>query len=782
MPGDGIVSIGATVDKQGVDTGMADVTAIVEQSMDSLSTTMETAGARIKRAWERIPETVRVYAPDVDEAAKQTARGAIEMTAASRVIANAKKIANDPNTPAEQGVALLAAAQQNATAVALKYASSQEAVGAAVAHTVPQMAASSAAIRLFEGQVPIRAVERFIGSIGNIGPILQQAFPIIGGVVFAEMLVETTKRAVEAYDKFISLDDVTQKLNDDFQKMKEKDFVDVSSIETLRLRLDQANASATNLRETAQSIHDISLKEFVQGLATGNLAEVGGAVGNLVAAKKIAETGAQSARDSMELGKKSLELEHQIRLAKIEAVHAGDAALIPEQRITAELNKQLAINKENSRYLQRKDQAMGNVGAPDAELLALKNQVAIGKAAAERKVLQERQEDGLLARQWAEDLRRETELVNEAWENTTRAIVGDISEVMRAQEEQEKAEKRQAEEWKKAHQEEIEKAKEKAQAEIKALDDIYEATVRNIKFELELGRISSKNATAQLAAASQKKADDTVTSLQKEQSIFDPLMGQQEATAFNKLQDQMTAEQRKATLERERLAQQESLKFVQEYKKAAAMFNTDFVKALNSVIDKTQTVQQAFAKMFNELILGVADFVAQYLLKMAEKWAMERIMQVTGIGKQHAVQAASNEATVLGDAAVAAAGAMAYYSVIDPINAPAYAAIAFAETEAWGSLAGFERGGVVGGSRGMAVPILAHAGERVLTAQQTDNFHELLSQRSQPQSSGGAPIHMHLTQHVNAYDRSGMRSTLKAHASDLYDIINEGLRSGALAR
>jgi len=48
-------------------------------------------------------------------------------------------------------------------------------------------------------------------------------------------------------------------------------------------------------------------------------------------------------------------------------------------------------------------------------------------------------------------------------------------------------------------------------------------------------------------------------------------------------------------------------------------------------------------------------------------------------------------------------------------------------------------------------------------------------------SRGGDQFHLHYNGQVNAFDRSGMRSTLKSHAGDILDIVREGWRSGKLA-
>jgi hypothetical protein len=67
------------------------------------------------------------------------------------------------------------------------------ALGDAMGHTVPQVAAASAAIREFEGNLPIRAVERFLTTTLGMGPALQAIFPVVGAIAFGAAIFEAGK-------------------------------------------------------------------------------------------------------------------------------------------------------------------------------------------------------------------------------------------------------------------------------------------------------------------------------------------------------------------------------------------------------------------------------------------------------------------------------------------------------------------------------------------------------------------------------------------------------------
>jgi hypothetical protein len=243
---------------------------------------------------------------------------------------------------------------------------------------------------------------------------------------------------------------------------------------------------------------------------------------------------------------------------------------------------------------------------------------------------------------------------------------------------------------------------------------------------------------------------------------------------------QATREQTRQITE---LNNQAALKVHQQWQKVFTDMNADIISVANSWMQGSRNMTMVFAKMFDTILTQLADFALKWLLKQAEMWAENKILTALGLVAQRTQQGVSNVAAVTGDAAVAAAGTMAYYSAINPVLAPAAAAAAFSVTMAYAPMAAMALGGVVNGQKGMAVPILAHAGERVLTPQQTQTF-EKLANGTGAAAPGRGDTHnhnFHYNGQVNAYDKSGMRSTLKAHAEDIVDIVRDAYRSGKLA-
>jgi hypothetical protein len=205
----------------------------------------------------------------------------------------------------------------------------------------------------------------------------------------------------------------------------------------------------------------------------------------------------------------------------------------------------------------------------------------------------------------------------------------------------------------------------------------------------------------------------------------------------------------------------------------------------------------------------LTNFVLQYLEKKAEMWLLDELATTTASAKNGAAELAAMTAAgnavlteqttqdaagiaaqktaaaaqITTDAAVAGAGAFAATAaipIVGPAAAPAAASAAYAGTLSFLGLAAFEAGGVVGGSSGMPVPIMAHAGERVLSASQTQIFHSLVNQGSTTKS--GSPIHLNYQPQVSAYDKSGVEKMLMAHAPVIQNIIRQGVKAGSLTR
>ena len=322
-----------------------------------------------------------------------------------------------------------------------------------------------------------------------------------------------------------------------------------------------------------------------------------------------------------------------------------------------------------------------------------------------------------------------------------------------------------------ANKQRIAEARNAAEEEIRLSHERFEDFVKECDFKVRMGQMSETQRIAAIKAAAEQEKRVYLELSAEIQRLDRGNVTALEADLRKQQQAMHEFNQRMMQSSREA-----ALKFKQDWDKVTNSFNKDFIRAMNETITHTKTVSQAFAQMFNQIILGLVDMVAKWLLKEAEKWAMAKILQVSGLASQHAIDASSNLAKVTADAGVAAAGAMAYYTAIDPPVAPAMAGLAFAETMAYGSAAPYDTGGML--QPGRVGANLSGYPERVLSPSQTANFEKMVNQSS----SSSSVVHNHnsITQNLHGYDRAGMKSALRDHADTLLEIVQGGIFSGRL--
>jgi len=413
-------------------------------------------------------------------------------------------------------------------------------------------------------------------------------------------------------------------------------------------------------------------------------------------------------------------LPEQIAKAQIDAAHAADAELAPQQEIVAAMDKQIELNNLKARFSKE------GTAAERETLRVMENQIALSQA---------KEKIDALGR----------EQLNRTFEEEQKAQ----AEAQRRQQEQARAA---LEESNRARAEQVSAARETAAATIEAANQEFERTQIEIRGQEELGLISHRVAQQRLLDALKLRETTTQGALKTEQGLFNPVTGEKEATEYKKLEDQMTKEAQRAALERERIVQQEATKMEQVYKRVANEFNTDFTRAFNEWATKSQTAGQAFGHMLGDMELQVADFAAKWILQKVEMWAMSKLLDATGYATQFAIQKSANVAAVTSDAGVAAAGAMAYYSAINPPAAPAMAALQFAETM---SYAVMDTGGMMP-HMGMAFNTSGSV-ERVLSPSQTSNFESLVN------NGGSRSAHLHQTNNYGGAPTKEMHEAQTAH-------------------
>ncbi len=230
----------------------------------------------------------------------------------------------------------------------------------------------------------------------------------------------------------------------------------------------------------------------------------------------------------------------------------------------------------------------------------------------------------------------------------------------------------------------------------------------------------------------------------------------------------------------------------QPFTKAFQTIETDFFKAQQSIFNGTQSISRAFGKMgidlieqteivWEKMVLSAAENAVKMQIVNSVKNAAIVANDATAAGTSAIIKKTSAAEEIFIDAKTAAAGAfkaLAGIPVVGPELGAIAAAVTFAAVMALGS---FDVGGIIPGSG--AVPIIGHGGERVLTTGQTATFEKMVNggaAGNAPTGGGGSPVHLHYEPKVQAYDRSGMRSTLQAHSSDIVDIVRGAVSSGAI--
>jgi hypothetical protein len=174
----------------------------------------------------------------------------------------------------------------------------------------------------------------------------------------------------------------------------------------------------------------------------------------------------------------------------------------------------------------------------------------------------------------------------------------------------------------------------------------------------------------------------------------------------------------------------------QKHQQTFQQMNTEFQSAFNSWMTNPNRLQHEWVGMMDSMAVSTIDNLTMMLVKHLQYELLRGTTHVatnatitasdaTAAATSNSIETMSSIKSIAKSAAKAAAKAWSALADI-PVVGPALGAVAAAATFAGVmALAAFEKGGVVGGQG--AVPILAHAGERVLSGEQTKNFERLVN-------------------------------------------------------
>lgn len=668
-------------------------------------------------------------------------------------------------TPAQQAVqnltdaqiALGAAAAQGSEAAAAVIREYQQAVdeastsvrtlasteveeSAAVRAGTSARMAASAELRIFEGnmQGSTRAAGAFLAQLPGMGAAMQAAFPVFGAVALAEVLVQVAGKVHDVYNEYVNLYSLQQSV---IKNVLEDETTEISLSNQRLAQLREQRILAAELQGPRQGRSN-------RGAAAGATFDTHIDTVDLQNAQGLL---AQTTQRINELTKAS-QTYQTISNGRLITVQTDDmrraAALLPQLREdaqkysdTIETLQQKMQTDEMRTALMNKESNEKTTSAPSSN--------RVQQAIEQQRIIEEGD-------------KRLHEVLQANWEADYRAQ----EEAYRKGEE---ADRERTELFKK-NQEEM------RNANLATLATGHEQTV---------GGLESKESAAQSGAAigltDPQKTMALLKSLHEQALAEDQAyyakaiqLAEGDADKQEQLSKQLAEKIQKDQLQiqkdQEKLLQEQ----VQNYKKAYQEITQDLNSAINKIVIDGQKPGLTFAKMLNQMLSQLATFIEQYLEKKAEMWVLDEVLGKTS-------QTAAATTTITSNAAVAASGAFAATAgipIVGPALAPAAAATAFSQTISFLGLAAFEQGGIVNGSHGMPVPIMAHAGERVLTAGQTSKFDSMVNSSTSASSSS----HLTYAPQIHAYDKSGMKSILQSHSADIHAIVKSGYKSGALGR
>lgn len=209
----GGVSVIFTAETAQFTTAVARVNAAVGAS----ARLQEAASARLQKAWNQ-----ELLAQDrLAQKQEQSARAKELAALKADILARSEQQVADAAIRADMSYSKLIGTLVSAgsmteklAAVNEKLAASQDMVANSSGHVTSRLYATQGAAALLEGRLPLRALDRFAAGISALGPVLDAAFPIIGVVALADVLVTAGKKAYEFEQDVVSLRSAIESLND----------------------------------------------------------------------------------------------------------------------------------------------------------------------------------------------------------------------------------------------------------------------------------------------------------------------------------------------------------------------------------------------------------------------------------------------------------------------------------------------------------------------------------------------------------------------------------------
>lgn len=273
MADDGQIRIGLSVDT----SGLSEAESQAQKSATEIAAAYDkVAAASLEAAnvQSRHRDILKQYSSGAMDAATSTkllSQNLSENAAAAAILAEAKRNLTQATNAEAEAEALAAAATDVDTEAVVTNADAHHAM-------VSEVAAASGAIRVFEGAMPIRAVERFAVNVLGLGPLLQAAFPVIGAIALTEMIVKMGEELYKAFDlggeRARKMDQDIRNVDQSFRTLLDSTNLEIDRLQDadaklekkpnpngMKLALDEALVSADRL--------DSKLDELINKEMTG---------------------------------------------------------------------------------------------------------------------------------------------------------------------------------------------------------------------------------------------------------------------------------------------------------------------------------------------------------------------------------------------------------------------------------------------------------------------------------------------------------------------------------
>jgi|GEM_PF-6688342 len=302
------------------------------------------------------------------------------------------------------------------------------------------------------------------------------------------------------------------------------------------------------------------------------------------------------------------------------------------------------------------------------------------------------------------------------------------------------------------------------------------SSLRIIQFRERMGQLSPAQAAAQESAAVNANANSKISGLRATQNQVAPegvfSTSQKQFAEYQQLQNKIVQVRLQTVAKLQQISMQEQMQNQQHYQRMFQNMTGPLNQFTDHWLQSGLRMGVAFQRMYDQLAMMAINYelktveahIAAELRKTlaTEEGNLKRVAStLMAEARTAAIETAHAFGTIAKFAAIGAAKAwtaMADIPVIGPALGVAAGAAAFAGIM---HLAGaFEKGGLVPGSIGSAVPILAHGGEAVLPQSLTSMLTNAANN-----GAGGGAVHYHDHTNLSGIDGASVAGMYRKNAA-----------------